>query len=109
MFFTAVFRLLVRPLGYLAFTMAVAALSLAARLLGDKHELGFFSGRLAQMIARYPAVTRPGVMVAWGVWAGLILLAVSPLSPTRWDEVGLAVAALVVLARQIAGGHRGER
>ena len=62
-------RFLVRPLGYLAFVLALASLSAAAKLLGEQNELGFFSDRLASMLWRYPEVTRKGVQIAWVVWA----------------------------------------
>ena len=45
-------RLLLAPFGYLAFVGALAGLSGAARLLGENHELGFFSQRLAQTLWR---------------------------------------------------------
>jgi hypothetical protein len=97
-------RLLFRPFGYLAFVVAIAALSLTAWLLGDDHELGFFSGRLARTVWRYPEVTRRGVQVAWLTWAGLFCLAVSPVDPltTRWDEVVLGGLALIVAWRRLA-------
>jgi hypothetical protein len=105
-----VLRLLLRPFGYLAFVLALAALSSAARLLGDRDELGFFSGRLARILWRYPEVTRPGVQVAWLVWFVLFALALSPLDPiaSRWDEVVLGVAALVVVWRRLFDEHRVE-
>jgi hypothetical protein len=104
-------QLLARPLGYLAFAVALLALSGAAKLLGDRHELGFFSGRLVQTISRYPEVTRRGVQVTWLVWAGLFALAISPLDPiaSRWDEVALAAVALVAIWRRLFGGHRAVR
>jgi hypothetical protein len=43
-------RFLLRPFGYLAFVVALLALSGAARLLGETHELGFFAGRLARTV-----------------------------------------------------------
>src|SRR5271165_7537734 len=94
-------RLLVRPLGYLAFVLALASLSAAARLLGEKDELGFFSGRLADMLWRYPEVTRKGVQIAWVVWALAFVIALPPLDPlsTPWDEVVLGAAAVIVLWR----------
>jgi hypothetical protein len=85
-----------RPFGYLAFVVALAALSLASRLLGDEDALGYFSGRLRDSIRRYPEVTRRGVLMAWAAWALLLALAVSPWDPiaSRWDEVALlAIAA----------------
>ena len=102
-------RALLMPLGYLAFAAALGSLSLAAWLLGEAHELGFFSGRLARTIRRYPEVTRPGVMAAWAVWAGLFVLAVSPISPTHWDEVALGAAAILVLGYRLVAGHRAGR
>jgi hypothetical protein len=91
-----------RPFGYLAFVAALWALSAAAKLLGEEHELGFFAGRLNQMIWRYPEVTRRGVQMAWLVWAVLFCIAISPYDPltTRWDEVALAAIAAGVLWRR---------
>jgi hypothetical protein len=106
----ACFRLLVRPFGYLAFVIALGALSCAARLLGDRHELGYFSERLASMLWRYPEVTRRGVETAWIVWIALFAVAVSPLDPiaSSWDEVVLAALALGAVWHRIYGGHRAE-
>jgi hypothetical protein len=97
-----------RPFGYLAFVLALAALSGAAKLLGEEHELGFFAGRLNEMIRRYPEVTRRGVQVAWLSWFLLLVLALSPVDPitTRWDEVLLVAFAFGVLWRRTVGGHR---
>jgi hypothetical protein len=95
-----------RPFGYLAFVLALAALSASARLLGEEHELGFFAGRLNEMIRRYPEITRRGVQMAWVAWAALFVLAVSPISPTHWDEVVLGALALGVLWRRTGGAHR---
>ena len=39
-----------RPFGYLAFVLALAALSASAKLLGEDHELGFFAGRLNEAV-----------------------------------------------------------
>ena len=106
-----VVRLLVRPFGYLAFVVALFALSGAARLLGERHDLGFFAGRLARTLWRYPEVTRRGVQVAWLLWAVLFGVALSSLDPlaTPWDEVGLGAVALIVLWRRLLDGHRVER
>jgi hypothetical protein len=106
----SVFRVLLRPVGYLLFVVALAALSGAARLLGDRHELGFFSGRLAGMLWRYPEVTRRGVQMAWLAWAALFALAVSPLDPiaSSWDEVVLAALALLAVWHWFAVGQRAE-
>lgn len=99
-------RLLLRPLGYLAFVLALAALSTAAWLLGDAHELGYFARRLGRIIWRYPEVTRRGVQMAWVAWTTLFALAVSPWSPTQWDEVALALVAVIVLGRRFVGARR---
>ena len=89
-----------RPFGYLAFVLALAALSTSATILGEEHELGYFSRHLNDTIRRYPEVTRRGVQMAWLVWAVLFILAVSPLSPTHWDEVALGALGLAVLWRR---------
>jgi hypothetical protein len=104
-------RFLVRPLGYLAFVAALAVLSSAAWLLGETHELGFFAGRLARMMWRYPEITRRGVQMAWLVWAALFVVALSPVDPvaTRWDEVALGAVAVLALWHQLGAAHRGER
>jgi hypothetical protein len=104
-------RFVVRPLGYLAFVVALAALSAAARLLGERDELGYFTDRLARMLWRYPEVTRRGVQWAWVVWAVMFAVALTPLDPlsTPWDEVALAAAALVVIWRRLVGGRRALR
>jgi hypothetical protein len=104
-------RFVARPLGYLAFVLALAALSTAAKVLGERDELGYFTDRLARTLWRYPEVTRRGVQMAWCVWAVAFLIAASPLDPlsTPWDEVGLAAAAVIVLWRRIVVGHRAER
>ena len=98
-----------RPFGYLAFVLALAALSASARLLGQEHELGFFAGRLSGMIRRYPEVTRRGVQMAWVAWAVLFALAASPLSPTHWDEVAVGAIALCVLWRRTLVARRAGR
>jgi hypothetical protein len=102
-------RLVFRPFGYLAFVVALAALSVSARILGESHELGFFAGRVAQTIWRYPEVTRRGVQMAWLVWGVLFVLAVSPVSATHWDEVALAAVAVGVFWRRLVGGRRVAR
>ncbi len=106
-----VLRFIARPLGYLAFVVALAALSIAAKALGDRDELGYFTDRLARMIWRYPEVTRRGVQMAWCVWALAFLIALPPLDPlaTPWDEVVLGAAAMAVLWRRLVGGRRAER
>jgi hypothetical protein len=104
-------RLLFRPFGYIAFWVALLALSASARLLGNRHELGFFSGRLAQTVWRYPEVTRRSVQFAWLLWAVLLAAALSPLDPlaSRWDEFALASVALLVLLHRLAAGQRDGR
>src|SRR6202171_5006134 len=96
-----------RPFGYLAFVLALAALSASARLLGEEQELGFFAGRLNEMIRRYPEVPRRGVRMAWLSWFLLLALALSPLDPiaSRWDEVLLVAFALGVLWRRAFGAR----
>ena len=105
---SSIVRAIARPFGYLAFVIALAALSIAAKALGDRDELGYFTDRLARTIWRYPEVTRRGVQIAWLVWAVAFLVALSPLDPlaTPWDEVVLGAAAMVVLWRRFVGGHR---
>ncbi len=100
-----------RPFGYLAFVLALGALSTTARLLGDEHELGFFAGRLNRMIWRYPEVTRRSVQTAWLVWIVLFGIAISPADPiaSRWDEVLLGALALFVVGRRIGAGRPVER
>jgi hypothetical protein len=104
----ALVRTILRPVGYLMFVVALAALSGAARLLGKRNELGFFSGRLAAMLWRYPEVTRRGVQMAWLIWAVLFGIAVSPVDPiaSLWDEVALAGLAGLVLLHHLYGGQR---
>jgi hypothetical protein len=101
-------RVCLLPFGYLAFVLALAALSVAARLLGEEHALGFFAGRLKEMITRYPEVTRRGVQMAWVCWSLLFVVAVTPLDPisSRWDEVLLAAVALGVIWQRLLGDHR---
>jgi hypothetical protein len=101
---------LLRPFGYLAFVVALWALSAAARLLGEEHELGFFAQRLNRMIWRYPDVTRRGVQMAWLVWVVLLVIAVSPYDPlaTGWDEVALVALAAGVLWHQRLGRRAGR-
>jgi hypothetical protein len=83
----------------------------AARLLGDEHELGYFAGRLNQMIWRYPEVTHRGVQMAWLVWILLFAIAISPLDPiaSRWDEVLLGALAAGVLWQRMFGARRVAR
>ena len=102
-------RLLLRPFGYIAFWVSLLTLSASARLLGQHHELGFFAGRLARTVWRYPEVTRRSVQLAWLLWAALLAAALSPLDPlaSRWDEFALASVALLVIWYRVAAGHRG--
>jgi hypothetical protein len=108
---SSIARFVARPFGYLAFVLALAALSIAAKLLGDRDELGYFTDRLARMIWRYPEVTRRGVQAAWCVWAVAFLIALPPLDPlaTPWDEAVLGAVGMVVVWRRIVAGHRAER
>lgn len=103
--------MLVRPFGYLMFVVALLALSGAARLLGETHDLGFFAGRLARTVWDYPEVTRRGVQMVWLGWAVLFVVALSPLDPlaTVWDEVALGAVALIVLWQRLFGGTRAGR
>jgi hypothetical protein len=100
-----------RPFGYLLFVTALTALSLAAKLLGDDHELGFFAGRLNETIRRYPEVMRGGVLMAWCVWIAAFALAISPFDPiaSRWDEVLLGALAAGGLWRRLFAGRRAGR
>ncbi len=100
-----------RPFGYLAFVIALSALSTSAKLLGEEQELGFFAGRLSEMIRRYPEVTRRGVQMAWLSWFLLLVLALSPIDPitSRWDEVLLGALAVGVLWRRTVGAYRAGR
>ena len=98
-----VLRLLARPFGHLAVAIALVALSAAARLLGERNEIGVICGRLADTIWRYPDVTRPGFRFAWVLWAVALAFALSPLDPfaSRWDEVVLAGVGLGLLWRRL--------
>jgi hypothetical protein len=102
-------RLLLRPFGYIAFWVSLLALSASAKLLGQRHELGFFAGRLARTVWRYPEVTRRSVQLAWLLWAALLAAALSPVDPlaSRWDEFALASVALLVIWYRFAAGRRG--
>jgi hypothetical protein len=101
-------RVLVRPIGHLVFVIALLALTGAAKLLGEKNQLGVICGRLAQAIWRYPDVTRPGIRVAWLLWALLLVVTVSPLGPlaTRWDAVALGAIGLSALWRRLFAARR---
>ena len=81
---------------------------MAASVLGDEHELGFFAGRLNRTIWRYPEVVRPGVHMAWLAWLALFVLAISPLDPitSRWDEILLGALAAGVLWRRMLAARR---
>lgn len=100
-----------QPFGYLAFVLALAALSASAKLLGEEQELGFFAGRLNHTIRRYPEVTRRGVQMAWLSWFVLLALALSPIDPiaSRWDEVLLVAVAVGVLWRRRFAAHPSGR
>ncbi len=94
----AAVRFLLRPFGYLAFAIALAALISCARLLGERNELGYFTARLSDTLRRYPEVSRRGVQTAWVAWALLFLVAISPFDPlaTDWDEVVLGAAGVLI-------------
>src|SRR5438270_8343953 len=102
---------MLRPFGYLAFVVALGALSSAAWLLGEKHELGYFSGRLARMMWGYPELTRRGIQTAWAVWLVGFVVAASPIDPvaTPLDEIVLGALALIAVWHRLAGGRRGWR
>jgi len=106
-----VVRFIALPFGYLVFVVAIAALSVTAWLLGDRHELGFFSRRLSEAVWRYPEVTRRGVQIAWVAWAALLVIASTPIDPfaTRWDEVALVALGLIAVWRRLFGDSRVER
>jgi hypothetical protein len=91
-------RFVLRPFGYLAYAVALAALICCARLLGERNELGFFAGKLSDTLRRFPEVSRRGVLTAWLGWTLLFLVAISPLDPleTDWDDVALGVVGLIV-------------
>jgi hypothetical protein len=92
-------HLVLWPAGHLLFIVGVAVLSAAAVLLGDEHELGFFTRRLAFPIWRCEEVTRRGRQLLWLLWTAATGVAIFA-TPTRWDEVGLtAIAACCWLLR----------
>ena len=101
-------RVLARPFGHLSFVIALLALSGAAKLLGEKNQLGAICGRLAQAIWRYPDVTRPGIRLAWLLWAVLLVVTVSPIDPlpTSWDAIALACVGLSALWRRFFAARR---
>jgi hypothetical protein len=100
-------RLLLRPAGYLAFVIALGALSAASRILGARHELGFFADRLGRTIWRYPEVTRRGVQMAWLAWSALFVVAISDSTP--WDEAALAVVPVFFVWHRLGSGRRPKR
>lgn len=104
-------RMVLRPFGYLAFVFALFALSATANLLGERHELGFFAGRLSRTMWGYPEVTRRGVRAAWIAWAALFTIAFTPIDPlaTQWDEVALGAIALAVLWHHLFSERRAGR
>jgi hypothetical protein len=107
----ALLRYLLRPFGYLLFVLAVLAMTGAAKLLGERDELGFFAERLSRTIWRYPEVTRPGIQVGWTLWAVLLVVSASPIDPlaTGWDEVGLVAAGLGVAWHRMFSARRARR
>jgi hypothetical protein len=102
-------RLLARPLGHLAFVIALLALSGAAKLLGEGNQLGVICRRLSDSVWAHPDVTRPGIRIAWMIWAVLLAVALSPLDPfaSRWDEVALVALGLAAVWRRIFASRRG--
>ncbi len=90
------------------FMIALCALSATARLLGEQHELGFFAGRIAKGVWRYPEVTRRSLQAAWFAWAVAFAVALSPLDPipSLWDEVALGALALGVLWHRLFAARR---
>jgi hypothetical protein len=95
----------------MAFGLALVMLWATSRLLGERHELGYFSARLHETVGRYPEVTRRGVQAAWLAWGTLFALAISPLDPiaSPWDEVALLGLALVVSCHRLVAGRRDGR
>ena len=102
---------MLRPLGSLTFVVALLALRAVAVILGEADELGFFAGRLARMLGRYPELTRTGVQFAWLLWAMLLAIALSPLDPIAswWDEVVLGVLGLGAAWIRLSGAPPAER
>src|SRR6202042_1039925 len=104
-------RVLVRPIGHLVFVIALLALTGAAKLLGEKNQLGIVCGRLAQAIWRYPDGTRPGFRGAWLLSALLLVIPGSPLRPlaARWDAVPLGAVGLSALWHRFFSARRNSR
>jgi hypothetical protein len=104
-------RLLIRPLGHLSFVIALLALTGAAKLLGEKNQLGVICSRLSNAIWRHPDVTRPGFRFAWLLWGALLAVAMSPIDPlaTRWDAVALVALGLAVVWRRLFASRRDQR
>jgi hypothetical protein len=102
-------RLVARPLGHLAFVVALLALSGAAKLLGEGNQLGVICRRLSDSMWAHPDVTRPGIRIAWIVWAVLLAVALSPLDPlaSRWDAVALVALGLAAVWRRLFASGRG--
>ena len=95
----------------MAFGLALVMLWATSRLLGERHELGYFSARLHEMVGRYPEITRRGAMAAWVCWGVLFAVAVSPFDPitSRWDEVALLALALLASCHRLVAGRRAGR
>jgi hypothetical protein len=109
-------RLVVRPIGHALFVTAMLVLALAAELLGDDHELGYFSRCISRRVWRYPEVTRRGFEVIAAIFLVLAALAFTPpdidgLSPTGWGLGwdGLAYLAIGIVAARRAGRLRWSR
>jgi hypothetical protein len=104
-----VVRLVARPVGHLAFVVALLALSGAAKLLGEGNQLGVICRRLSDSMWAHPDVTRPGIRIAWLAWAVLLAVALSPLDPhaNRWDAVVLVALGLAAVWRWLFASRRG--
>jgi hypothetical protein len=104
----ATLRMILRPVGSLAFVAALGVLWMSGRLLGAHDDLGFFAQRLHATITRHPEVIRQGLLMAWLLWLFAFVLALSPLDPiaSRWDEVLLGGLAVNVLWRRELGLRR---
>jgi hypothetical protein len=102
-------RLVARPLGHLVFVVAVVALSGAANLLGEGNQLGVICRRLSDSLWSHPDVVRPGIRIAWLVWAVLLAVALSPLDPhaNRWDAAVLVALGLAAVWRRLFASRRG--
>jgi hypothetical protein len=97
------------------FVAGMLLLALAAGLLGEDHELGYFSSCISRSVWRYPEVTRRGFQVIAAIFLLLAVLAFTPpdidgLSPAGWGPRGwglgwdgLAYLAIAIVAARRAG------